>query len=228
MSKQYYIPEQDNDIALPALREDGKPLILPAFICGVKIEEFTSKQQEKLQKISFEFEIHNSIENIKDITVFKEDENGNIDYSSPSGTVNASVFKKRRIKGGELWKNLTKSSGKMNRIFTSSLPNYGIKIEEEEIEIDGQKMKALVIPDLTEEMFLGKGVFIKLGVESYTSKRGNLVQLTKVKSVISNLNKFEDEIVITNSLKEQKQNNSTTAQKVFEDVEEFDEDSLPF
>lgn len=229
MSKQYYIPQKDNDISLPAFRADGKPLILPAFICGVRIQDITSKKSgELMQKVEFEFEIHNIASKIKDITIFKEDENGNLDYSQPAGTVDGSVFVGKRIKGGELWRNLTKSSGKMNRILISSLPNYGIKLQEEEVEIDGQKYKATVIPDLTEELFLGKAVFIQLGIESYVSKRGNNVQLTKVKNVISNLGKFEDEIVVSNSLKEESTTNSKSLDDKFSEIADIDEDSIPF
>lgn len=232
MSKQYYIAEKDNDVSLPALTKEGKALVLPLFIVGVAITNHESKAKEHLQKVSFEFEVHESIKEskVQEIDIFHEDENGNYDYSKYKESVPSSSFIGKRVKGADLWRNLTKHSGKMNRILLSDLPSYGIEVETEEVEIDGQKFTSKVIPDLTPEMFLGKAVFGFLGIESYTSKRGNLVSLVKVKKVVSTNGKIEDQVVIGNSLDKDdvpvKSAATENANSQFSDI--VDEDELPF
>ncbi|NCN86736.1 hypothetical protein GW932_02795 [archaeon] len=232
-NQQYYIAEQDNDVSLPVFTKDGRPLALPAFICGVRIAEIESKKTgESLKKIDFEFEIHESASKAKDIDLFVKDENDKYDYSKPTGkTVKATAFVGKKVRGGEIWQNLTKSSGKMNRILIQELPSFGVEISEEVVIIEGQEYTAKVIPELDEESFLGNPVFIFLKEESFTSKRGQVVNLTKVGKVVSAFGKFDKEIVMKNTMK-MEQLAATASAKPSEDNPfagiGSDEDELPF
>ena len=184
MAEQVYNPFEDKDVRLPVYKKNGKNLVLPAFISGVKLIDITSKQGEHLMLADLEFEIHESASKIKEIELFNETDEGKYNYRSPSGeVVSGDVFIGQRIKAGrnsKVWRNHTKVSGRMNRIFLDTLKALGVEIKTKKIEHEGKKIDAPVIPELTEDLLLGLPVFIWLDEESFTAKDGRNVSFTAV------------------------------------------------
>jgi len=225
MSEVIYNPFEDTDVNLPVYKKDGKNLILPAFICGVKATEITSKAGEDLVVAELEFEIHDSAEKVE-VQVFNEDEEGRYNYRSPSEVVNGSLFVGKRIKSGnrgKLWKNLTKGSGRMNRILLENLKSLGIEPKTKKIEHEGKKIDAPVIPDLTPDLLLGLPVFIYLDEESFTGRDGKNVTYTCVNKYVKmdaeRVNVLENSYSETSSGKPKKKEDDP-----FSDIE----DDLPF
>lgn len=188
MSEVLYNPLDDKDIKLPVYKKDGKNLVMPAFICGVRTKEVNSKSNEALMIVEFDFEIHESAEKMQPVTIFEENEDNDYDYRRPKEEVPATDFVGIRVKAGnkgKMWKNLTKGSGRMNRILIDNLKALGIDLKTKKVETeDGKKVDAQVIPDLNAELFLGLPVFIWLDQESFTGKDGNNVTYTAVNKFV--------------------------------------------
>lgn len=224
-----YNPLEDTDKNLPIYKKDGKNLIVPMFICGVKIKDVTAnKSGDNLRLAELQFEVHESAEKME-IDIFPEDEDGNYNYrAQPVETVNGSVFVGTRIKGGNkatLWKNKTKGSGRTNKYLLQSLKNLGIEIKTKKVETNGKKINAEIIPELTEDLLLGKPVFGWLDQESFTSSSGNNVTYTAVNKY-TKMENADDVTVMENSLKETNTGGSTS--KAEDDPFGDMDDDLPF
>jgi len=229
MSELVYNPFEDKDVRLPIYKKDGKNLVLPAFICGVRIREVTSKQNESLSIVEFEFEIHESAKKVQPITLFKEDDEGKYNYRLPiDETVPGSTFVGQRIKSGDrtkVWRNNTKASGRMNRMYLETLKALGVEIKTKKIEHEGKKIDAPVIPDVSEELFLGLPLFIWLDEESFTNKQGRNISFTAAGKYVK-IDGMPRVEVLENSLSDNTA--SAPAQEkatVFDDIDDSD---LPF
>lgn len=229
MSEVLYNPLEDDDVRLPIYKKNGKNSIFPAFICGVKTTQVTSKAGEDLLIGELEFEIHESAEKMDPVTIFEETEDGKYDYRRPKEEVPATTFIGVRVKsgnGGKLWKNLTKGSGRMNRMLIDSLKALGVELKTKKVETDGKKVDALVIPDLTEEVLLGLPVFIYLDEESFTGRDGKNVSYTAVNKYIK-IDGIERVTVLENTLTS-KGGKGTTKPKDEDDPFGDMDDDLPF
>lgn len=230
MTEQVYNPFEDKDVRLPVYKKDGKNLVLPAFISGVRFVDITSKQNESLTLAELEFEVHESADKIKEpIQLFHENDEGRYDYRKPAEeTVPASTFVGQRIKAGrnsKIWRNNTKASGRMNRIFLDTLRTIGVDIKTKKIEHEGKKIDAPVIPDLSEELLLGLPVFIWLDEERFTDRNGRNVVFTSVGKYVK-IDGIPRVEVLENTLDDNAPAKST-APKADDPFDGMDED-LPF
>lgn len=229
-NQMIYNPFEDTDVRLPVYKRNGKNLILPMFICGVKLVEITSRNNEDLVLADLEFEIHPiAAEKMEPIDTFHEDEDGNYNYRAPKEeTANPALFVGQRVKAGQkakLWKNLSKASGRMNRILLEQLKALGIEIKTVKIEHDKKKIDAPVIPDLTEDLLMGLPVFGWLDQESFTDSRsGKNVTTVRVNKIVK-MDNVERTVVIENSLDEKKKS-TKSAPKDQDDP--FGDDDIPF
>jgi len=233
MSETIYNPLEDNDVRMPVFKRDGKNLVVPAFICGVKTKELTSKQNESLSLTELEFEVDATIEKLGKVTVFHEDEDGNYNYraaKTDEESVPATTFIGQRFKGGKrvnLWKNNTKGSGKMNRLLLDSLRALGVEIKTKKIEHEGKKIEAPIVPNPNAEMLLGTPVFVWLDQESFTNKNGQNVTYTCINKVVKR-DGADKVVVLANTLTDSTTNNASALPKEqsspFGDVD----DDLPF
>lgn len=227
-----YNPFEDKDVAVPAYKKNGKRLVVPTFVSGMKIKEITSRNGESLVLVELEFEIHKTIEKLGTVTVFEEDENNRYNYRAPKPdeeAIDASILEGKRIKSGKrvsLWQNKTKASGKMNRIYIETLKSFGIELEEKEVKQNGKKIKTVVVPEPTEELLLGIPLFAWLGEDGFTTKNGDEVRYTAVDKVqrIPDQERIE---VIENSMKQSEKGGSKIESDPFGDDIDDDED-LPF
>lgn len=232
MLELLYNPFDDKDVTVPAYKKDGKRLVVPTFISGMKRKEITSRNNESLVLVELEFEIHKSVEKLGNVTVFEEDENNRYNYRAPKPdeeAIDASILEGKRIKGGRrvnLWQNKTKASGKMNRIYIETLKSFGIELEEKEVKQGGKKIKTIVVPEPTEELLLGLPLFAWLGEDGFTTKSGEEIRYTAVDKVhkIEGQERIE---VLENSLSESPKKNSKADSDPFGDDIDDDED-LPF
>lgn len=203
MSEVLYNPLEDDDVKLPVYKKNGKNNVFPAFISGMKTTEIQSKKSgEDMLICELEFEIHESANKMEPVTIFEEDEDGRYDYRRPKEEVPATTFVGERIKSGnngKLWKNLTKGSGRMNRILIENLKTLGVELKTKKVESDGKKVDALVIPDLTEDLLLGLPAFIWLDQESFTAKDGRNVSYTAVNKFVK-MDNHDRVTVLENSL----------------------------
>lgn len=223
-----YNPLEDTDVNLPIYKKDGKNLIMPAFICGVRTKDITSRAGDELKLVELEFEIHESAEKIE-VQIYHENEEGNYNYRAPKETVNGSTFIGFRVKSsgrGNLWKNLTKGSGKMNRILLESLKSIGIEIKTKKIKHDGKDIQAPIIPELNEELLLGYPVFIWLDEESFTGKNGKNVSYTCV-TKYAKMDNAEKVTVLENSFNESNKTSGSSSKKDDDPFGDIDDD-LPF
>lgn len=212
MSDLVYNPLEDTDITIPVYNSMGKNLVIPVFICGVKIKNITSRSNESLTLAELEFEVHSSIEKLGTVQLFHEDENGQYNYRAPANSVDAKVFVGKRIKSGKrvnLWRNNTKGSGKMNKILIETFQTMGIDIKTKKIEHDGKKIDAPIIPNISEQELLGMPLFAWLDQESYTNKAGNLVVYSCINKVVK-CEAFEKLDVLQNTLVDTTNNAAAT------------------
>ena len=230
MSEVLYNPLEDNDVKLPIYKKDGKNMVFPAFISGVRTTDITAKKSgEDMTIVEFEFEISEATKKMQPVTVYEETEDGQYDYRRPKKEeVPAESFIGFRIKtgnNGKLWKNRTKGSGGMNRRLVDSLKVLGVKLSTKKVETDGKKVDAIVIPDLTEDLFLGLPVFIWLDQESYTGRDGKNVTYTAVNKYVS-IDKEERVTVLENTLTT-KGGSAPSVKKEDDPFADMDDD-LPF
>jgi len=228
MSEVLYNPLEDEDVRLPIYKKNGKNMVFPAFISGVKLINVTSKAGEDLQICELEFEIHESAEKMEPVTIFEETEDNKYDYRRPKEEVPATTFVGGRVKtgnNGKLWKNLTKGSGRMNRILIESLKALGVDIKTKKVETDKKKVDAVVIPELTEELFLGLPVFIWLDEESFTAKDGRNVSYAAVNKYVK-IDGVDRTTVLENTLAVSN-NGKAPAKKQDDPFADMDDD-LPF
>lgn len=224
-----YNPLEDTDKPIPVYKNNGKNLIIPVFICGVKLIDITSKKGEKLKLADFEFEVHESAEKVE-IDIFPEDEDGNYVYTAdPIEKVSGSIFVGKRFQAGnnaKVWKNMTKGSGRMNKILLQNLREMGIEIEKKEIKHDGKKIKVDVIPEFTEDLFLGLPLFGWMSTESYTNRNGDNVSYKCINKVIKidGADKLE---VMENTLNANNSGGGTSSKKEDDPFGDLDDD-LPF
>jgi hypothetical protein len=230
MSEVLYNPLEDDDVRIPIYQKNGKNMIFPAFICGVKPKSVQSKNGEDLIVCELEFEIHESAEKMSPVTIYEETEDGKYDYRRPKEEVPATTFTGQRIKAGQkskLWKNETKGSGRMNRMLIDSLKVIGIDVKTKKVETDGKKVDAIVIPELTEELLIGLPVWIWLDEESFTGRDGKNVTYTAV-GKYAKIDGIERVTVLENSLKEVA--GAGKSDKKLKDDDPFSDidDDLPF
>lgn len=190
---QVYNPYEDNDVRLPAFKADGKPLVVPAHIVGVQTKEITNRNNEENQIVDFELEVSSQIEKLGEIDIFEENDSGQYIYNKPKEKRDASIFEGTRIRtfgGATFWRNLSKASGRQNRMFLENLKKIGVEPETEELEYQGKKVKGEKIPDTEEyeSLFLGLPVFAFLGIDSFESNDGGLVKLVKANKMVKNEN----------------------------------------
>ena len=225
MPELVYNPLEDNDITLPLYKKDGKPLILPAFICGVKTIDITSRNDEDLLLAELEFEIHESAEKVE-VQTFHENEDNVYDYRRPKDVVRGDVFVGTRIKSGDtakIWMNKSKPSGKMNRIYLQELKAIGVEIKTKKIEHEGKKIDAPIIPELSDDLLLGLPVFIYLGETSFKAKDGRQVTYPAVQKYIA-IAGMPRVDVLQNSFDEAKRSPRSKEADPFGDMD----DDLPF
>ena len=223
-----YNPLEDDDVKLPVYKKNGKNLVLPAFISGVKVKDVHSQRKnEDMQIITLQFEVHESAEKVE-VQIYQEDENGDYNYQAPKEVVSGGAFVGERIKTadkGNIWKNLSKGSGRMNRILLESLKSLGVKIPTKKIKHDGKEIEVDVIPDLEPDLFLGIPCFVWLDTNSFTGNDGKNVTYTCISKYVKmdNVDRVE---VLENTL----ESNNAAPSKTSDEQSPFDDmdDDLPF
>ena len=229
MSEVLYNPLEDEDVRLPIYKKNGKNTVFPAFICGVDVKQVTSKAGESLEITELEFEIHESAEKMEPVTVYEENEDGKYDYRRPKEEIPATTFVGIRIKAGsngKMWKNLTKGSGRTNRMLIDSLKAIGVELKTKKVETNGKKVDALVIPELTEELLLGLPVFAWLDEESFTGRDGKNVSYTAVNKYVK-IDGIERVTVLENTLLANNKGNKSKPKSDDDPFSDMDDD-LPF
>lgn len=231
MSEQVYNPFEDNDIILPAYKKDGSNLVLPFFICGVKIKDVTSNRTgDNLQVIELAFEVdERGTKKMDPISIFYEDEEGRYMYNGKvKEEVPADTFAGKRVKGGKrvtLWRNLSRSSNRTNRNYLDILGQMGIEIKHKKVKYEGKNVEMPIIPEPSVELFLGVPVFGWMDEESFTDRNGNHIRYNVVNKVvkIENMDRVE---VLENSLSDNNQQSSPSSKEddPFGDMD----DDLPF
>jgi|GEM_PF-6367920 len=229
MSKQVYNPFEDTDIKTPVFKEDGKPLILPAHIVGIEVKEIHSKKTgDDMQVINFLYEVSSQVEKIGDIPIFPEDEEGNYIYDkAPTEHKPATLLEEKKFRSSgsaTMWRNLSKGSGGMNRNYIKGCKALGVEVKQEKIDYDGKKVSVDVIPEPTEENFLGLPVFIVLGIDSWKNNRGVVINSTKAVRSIQNENGDKKQ-VLENQLSSDTSSNGSAPSG---GGEEDPFDSIPF
>lgn len=228
MSEVLYNPLEDTDVKLPIYKKNGKNTVFPAFICGMTTKDVVSKAGEDLVICELEFEIHESAEKMEPVTIFEETDDNKYDYRRPKDEVPATSFIGVRVKAGsngKLWKNLTKGSGRMNRILIESLKSLGVEMKTKKVETDNKKVDALVIPELTEDLLLGLPVFIWIDEESFTARDGKNVSFAAVNKYVK-MDGVEKVTVLENTMLS---NTGKSSPSVKEDDPFADiDDDLPF
>lgn len=226
-----YNPFEDKDVRLPVYKLDGKNLVLPFFICGMRTNEITARKTgDSLSVTTIELEVHESVEKLGTITIFNEDEEGRYIYNrgAVDKEVPASVFAGTKVKGGDrikLWKNNSRGSSRTNKILISNLKQMGVNLETRKVKHEGKNVEVEVIPEITEDLLLGLPVFGWLDEESFTTDDGRNISYTAVNKIVKmDVDKVD---VMENSLKAKQTGNSPAPKDENDPFSDMDDD-LPF